>query len=59
GTYPFSFPPNDNFSKCLKGALLPRFSFSMLLNFRPEEETNTKPVLVKPICLDKQWPAPN
>ncbi|KAI8794443.1 adhesion G protein-coupled receptor E4P, partial [Biomphalaria glabrata] len=59
GKYPIFFPPNYNFSKCWKREYVPKLSFSMVLNFRPKEETDVGSVFVKQKCLDKQWPAPN
>ncbi|KAI8794473.1 hypothetical protein BgiBS90_004849, partial [Biomphalaria glabrata] len=57
GIYPISFPRNYNFSKCMKSEFVPKMAFSMLLNFRSEEETDEESVFVKSLCPDKQWPA--
>ncbi|KAI8794451.1 hypothetical protein BgiBS90_004827, partial [Biomphalaria glabrata] len=59
GQYPVLFPSNYNFAKCFKEEYVPKLSFSMLLNFRPEEKTDVGSVFVKQKCLDKQWHAPN
>ncbi|KAI8794479.1 hypothetical protein BgiBS90_004855, partial [Biomphalaria glabrata] len=41
---------------------VPALSFSMLLKFRTEEESNEesdKSLITKTTCLDKEWLAPN
>ncbi|KAI8794501.1 hypothetical protein BgiBS90_004877, partial [Biomphalaria glabrata] len=64
GTYPISLL-HCNTSILLRYRDVPPMSFSMLLNFRTDDESDDeadeedKSLITKTACLDKEWLAPN
>ncbi|KAK7004823.1 hypothetical protein BgiMline_006360, partial [Biomphalaria glabrata] len=63
--YPISLL-HCNESIVLRYKDVPRMSFSMLLNFRTDDESDDeadeeedKSLITKTACLDKEWLAPN